>query len=72
MLSYRLGTVNDFYWEFKPAIANLTFSTCFGEEKGRKDAFTLFNHLEAEQNDRKVKRSKIKQKWVKRENSKYK
>jgi len=30
-------------------------------------------HLEGEQNDRKVKRSKIKQKWVKkRENSKYK
>ena len=46
MLRYRLGTVNDFYWEFKPILSNSTprtFSTFFGEEKERKNAFTLFN-----------------------------
>ena len=39
MLSYRLGTVNDFHWEFKPVLSYSkphTFSTCFGEEKERK------------------------------------
>jgi len=44
MLSYRLGTVNDFYWEFKPVLSYSkphTFSTFFGEEKERKNAFTL-------------------------------
>jgi len=44
MLSYRLGTVNDFHWEFKPvlsySIANLTLSQhLFGEEKEKKYAF---------------------------------
>jgi len=34
MLSYRLGTVNDFHWGF------LTF---FAEEKERKNAFNLSN-----------------------------
>ena len=46
MLSYRLGTVNDFHWEFKPVLSYSkphTFSTFFGEEKERKNAFTLFN-----------------------------
>jgi len=36
MLSYRLGTVNDFHWEFKPVLSYSkphTFSTLFGEEK---------------------------------------
>jgi len=33
MFSYRLGTVNDFHWEFKPAIANLTLSQHFLEKK---------------------------------------
>jgi len=39
MLSYRLGTVNDFHWGFKPVLSNSkphTFSTFFGEEKERK------------------------------------
>ena len=39
MLSYRLGTVNDFHWEFKPVLSYRkphTFSTCFGEEKEKK------------------------------------
>jgi len=36
---YRLGTVNDFHWELKPVLSYSkphTFSTLFGEEKGRK------------------------------------
>jgi len=36
MLSYRLGTVNDFHWEFKPVLSYSkphTFSTFFEEEK---------------------------------------
>ena len=69
MLSYRLGTVNDFHWEFKPSLSYSkphTFSTFFGEEKEKIFIYSLQpGHLEAEQNDRKVKRSKIKQKWVK-------
>ena len=42
MLSYRLGTVNDFHCEFKPVLSYSkphTFSTFFGEEKERKNAF---------------------------------
>ena len=68
MLSYRLGTVNDFQWEFKPVLSYRiphTFLTCFGEEK-ETNAFTLPGHLKAEQNDRKVKGSKIKKKGVKK------
>jgi len=41
MLSYRLGTVNNFHWGFKPVLSNSqphTFSTFFGEEKERKNA----------------------------------
>jgi len=48
MLTYRLGTVNDFQWEFKPVLSYSkphTFSTFFGKEKGRKNAFTLSNHI---------------------------
>jgi len=44
MLSYRLGTVKDVHWEFKPVLSfgkPLTFST-FLEEK-KKNAFTLSN-----------------------------
>ena len=44
MLSYRLGTVNDFHWEFKPVLSYSkphTFSTFFGEEKERKNVFYL-------------------------------
>ena len=36
MLSYRLGTVNDFHWGFKPVLSYskpYTFSTFFGEDK---------------------------------------
>jgi len=39
MLSYRLGTVNDFHWGFKPVLSYSkphTFLTFFGEEKERK------------------------------------
>ena len=39
MLSCRLGTVNDFHWEFKPLLSYSKphpFSTFFGEEKERK------------------------------------
>ena len=66
MLSYRLGTVNDFYWEFKPVLSYSkphTFSTFFGEEKRKKKCIYSHQpgHLEAQLNDRKVKRSKIKQ-----------
>jgi len=46
MLSYRLGTVNDFHWEFKPVLSYSkphTFSTFLGEEKERKNAFNLSN-----------------------------
>ena len=46
MLSYRLGTVNDFYCEFKPVLSYSkphTFSTIFGEVKERKNAFNLSN-----------------------------
>jgi len=48
MLSYRLGTVNDFHWEFKPVLSYSkphTFSTFFGEEKEKTYyyAFTLSN-----------------------------
>jgi len=44
MLSYRLGTVIDFHWGFKPVLSYSkphTFSTFFGEEKERKNAFNL-------------------------------
>jgi len=46
MLSYRLGTVNDFHLEFKPVLSYSkpqTFSTCFVEEKERQNAFNLSN-----------------------------
>jgi len=46
MMSYRLGTVNDFHWEFKPVlsyiIANLTLSQHFLEKK-RKEKMHLFS-----------------------------
>jgi len=67
MLSYRLGTINDFRLEFKPVLSYSkphTFSTFFGEEKEKNNAFNLSNQATEKQNDRKVKRSKIKQKWV--------
>jgi len=44
MSSYRLGTVNDFHWGFKPVLSYSkphTFSTSLGKEKERKNAFNL-------------------------------
>jgi len=61
MLSYRLGTVNDFHWEFKHVLSYSkphTFSTFFEKKKKEKCIYSLKpGHLEAEQNDRKVKRN---------------
>ena len=68
MLSYRLGTLNDFHWGVEPVLSYSkphTFSTSSGEE--RKNIYSLQpGHLEAEQNDMKVKRCKIKKKVSKR------
>jgi len=53
MLSYRLGTVNNFHWEFKPVLGYSkphTFSTCLGEEKERKNAFNLSRLLKSRSN----------------------
>jgi len=39
MLSYRLGTVNDFHWEFKPVLSYSkphTFSTFLEKKKKEK------------------------------------
>jgi len=58
MLSYRLGTVNDFHLEFKPVLSYSkphTFSTFFGEETERKNAFTLFNQATQKLNKTKGK-----------------
>jgi len=46
MLNFRLGTVNEKYWGFKPVFRCSkphTFSTFFREEKEQKCPFTLFN-----------------------------
>jgi len=68
MLSYRLGRVNDFHWEFKPVSSYNkphTFSTLFWRRKRKKSIYSLRpGNLETEQNDRKVKISKIKKKVV--------
>jgi len=39
MLSYRLGTVNDFHWEFKPVLSYSKPHT----RKKEKNAFNLSN-----------------------------
>jgi len=61
MLSYRFGTFNDFYLEYKPVLSYSkppTLSTLFGEEKENKCIYLLqAGHLEYEQNDKIVKRS---------------
>ena len=44
MLSYCLGMVNDFQWEFQPVLSyskQHTFSTCVGDEKETKYMFPL-------------------------------
>jgi len=46
MLSYLLGTVNDFHWEFKPVLSYSkphTFSPFLKKKKERKNAFNLSN-----------------------------
>jgi len=70
MLCHRLGTVNDCHWEFKPVLSyskHHTFSTFFWRRKRKKICIYSLQpgHLEAEQNDKKVKRSNIKTKGVK-------
>jgi len=76
MLSYRLGTVNYCHWWFKPVLSYSKlhiFSKYFGEEKEKMYLLSPPGHLEAEQNDRKVKRSNMYMKVVKKkENHKYK
>ena len=58
MLSYCLGTVNDFHWGFKPVLSYskpYTFSTFLEMKRKEKCIYSLQpGHLEAEQNDRKV------------------
>jgi len=71
ILSYRLGTVNDFYWGFKPVLSFSkphSFSTFWWRRKWKKMCIYALQpgHFEAEQNDRKVK-SKIQIKGVKKE-----
>jgi len=41
MLNYRLGTVNEKHWGFKPVFRCFTFSTFSGEEKEKKCPFVL-------------------------------
>jgi len=46
MLSYRLGTVNDFHWEFKLVLSYSkphTFSTFFGAEKRKKKCIRSYS-----------------------------
>jgi len=60
MLSYRLGTVSDFHLEFKPVLSYSKPHTLHFLEKKKKEKciYSLQpGRLEAEQNDRKVKRS---------------
>ena len=71
MLSYHLGTVNDFYWEFKLVLSYSklhTFLTFFWIRKIKKLCIYSLqqSHLEAEQTDRKLKISKIKYSKYKR------
>jgi len=55
MLRYRLGTVNDFHWGFKPVLNYSkphTFSTLIEEERDKMCIFSLLpSHLEYGQND---------------------
>ena len=56
MLSYRLGTVNDFHWGFKPVFRYSkphTYSTFIGEEKEKLCINTLYLvHIEHEHKDK--------------------
>ena len=47
MLSYRHGTINDFYWGFKPVLSYSkphTSSTFIGEEK-EKNIYSLYMYI---------------------------
>jgi len=61
MLNYRLGTVNEKHWGFKPVFRCSkphTFSTFSGEEKENKNCpFILFNKATRELKDEKLKMS---------------
>jgi len=68
MLSYRLGTVNDFHWGLKQVfryIANLTLTQHLLEIKIKvKYVYSFYNgHQEHEQNDRKEKKESTFLKW---------
>jgi len=61
MLSYRLGTVNDFHWEFKPVFRYSkphTYATFIGEEKEKQLCINTMYlvHIQHEQKDKKVKK----------------
>ena len=63
MLSYRLGTVNDFHWGFKPVLSYSkphTFSTSLGEEKEKQLCITnmYLIHIKHKQKDKKVKKER--------------
>jgi len=65
MLNYRLGTVNEKHWGFKPVFRCSkphTFSTFSGEEKEKKCPFTLFNKATKEFNKTTGKRINTKSK----------
>ena len=49
MLSHRNGTVNDFHWEFKPALSYSkphTFSTFLEKKKKQNGPYILTQHTE--------------------------
>jgi len=66
-VSYRLGTVNDFHWGFKPVLS-YSKPHIFLEEKMKRICINSLQsgHLEAEQNNSKVKRSDIQRKGLKK------
>ena len=47
MVSYRLGTVDDFHWEFKPLLSyskpSSHFLNIFGEEKESKKCIKCYS-----------------------------
>ena len=65
MLGYRLDTVKDFLWEFKPVLSYSkphVLNICWRIKREKTCIFSLQpGHLEA---DSKVKRSKIKKKGM--------
>ena len=61
MLSYRLGTVNDFHWGFKPVFRYSkphTYSTFIGEEKEKCINTMYLVHIKHEQKEKKVKKER--------------